>query len=496
LSNQPGTGSQSAVRRPSGLSYWMDRVIEECDRALLDLNAESVHDLRIALRRCRTIADGFMVIDPDKSWKVMKKECGRIFKRLGELRDVQVMMGWIPQFGTYADPAAARMMNHLVRREQQLKLEAIESLRSFDRKAWSSWSKRLQKRSRLIPLEGRVFQLDALRAWEEAYQLHKEALRNRSDRSFHALRIGLKRLRYTVENFLPARHEQWGQDFKNLQDYLGEVHDLAVLWDTGIQIQAFPDTESRKRWRSRLHSEKQRRVERYREKTVGPDSLWSVWRAGLPPKERLRSVALLWLQKSAYLRGTDLKHARRVRSLALQLYRSLKTLRPASRGEDRDWRSILHAAAIFHEVGGAAMRKKHGRASARVLCRFPDLPGFPRELLLRTASIVRYHHHGLGILEAEHLAGIQDRQRQAMIMLAGILRIAEALVRYCHPPIAHISIPRDSECIIIEAEGYSESGRHVEKLARDRHLLEYASNRPVLIRRAGSANHSVRQDPI
>src|SRR5208337_2788670 len=51
--------------------------------------------LRVALRRCRSLADGLMAIDSDPNWKAMKKAGKRLFQRLGDLRDIQIMMEWI-----------------------------------------------------------------------------------------------------------------------------------------------------------------------------------------------------------------------------------------------------------------------------------------------------------------------------------------------------------------------------------------------------------------
>src|SRR5208337_4327091 len=51
--------------------------------------------LRVALRRCRSLADGLIAIDPDPNWKAMKKAGKRLFQRLGDLRDVQIMMEWL-----------------------------------------------------------------------------------------------------------------------------------------------------------------------------------------------------------------------------------------------------------------------------------------------------------------------------------------------------------------------------------------------------------------
>ena len=100
-------GCNIAVRRRGlreakpkiGLRAWMERVLEECDRAAAGFEADPVHDLRVALRRCRSLADGLMALDTDPSWKDMKKAGKKTFPGLGELRDMQVMQEWIEKLG-------------------------------------------------------------------------------------------------------------------------------------------------------------------------------------------------------------------------------------------------------------------------------------------------------------------------------------------------------------------------------------------------------------
>ena len=57
---------------------------------------------------------------------------------------------------------------------------------------------------------------------------------------FHRLRITIKRFRYIVENFLPLQHAAWSDDLKHIQDLLGDVHDLDVLWFDGYTGERFP----------------------------------------------------------------------------------------------------------------------------------------------------------------------------------------------------------------------------------------------------------------
>src|ERR1700758_2718319 len=84
----------------------MLRVLEECDNVSANFSADPVHDLRVALRRCRSIADGMMAMDPDRNWKAMKKAGKQLFQRLGSLRDVQIMMEWIEKLKMAVNPPA------------------------------------------------------------------------------------------------------------------------------------------------------------------------------------------------------------------------------------------------------------------------------------------------------------------------------------------------------------------------------------------------------
>src|SRR5215813_6852103 len=99
------------VKQAQGFAHWMARVPEECQRAGVDLAADPVHDLRVALRRCRSMADGLMAVDPDPDWRAMKKAGRALFRSLGELRDVQVMMEWVQKLGPAEDSETQALMS-------------------------------------------------------------------------------------------------------------------------------------------------------------------------------------------------------------------------------------------------------------------------------------------------------------------------------------------------------------------------------------------------
>src|SRR5215467_9995924 len=104
--------------KTTGLRYWMLRVLDECDRVCADFRADPVHDLRVALRRCRSLADGMIAMDPDPQWKAMKKAGKALFQRLGALRDVQIMMEWIEKLHPHVVPTPATADENGVTGEQ------------------------------------------------------------------------------------------------------------------------------------------------------------------------------------------------------------------------------------------------------------------------------------------------------------------------------------------------------------------------------------------
>src|SRR5260370_35392897 len=229
----------------------MEGVLVEGGRAAAGFEGDPVHELRVALRRCRSLADGLMALDPDSSWKDMKKAGRKLFQALGELRDMQVMQGWIEKLsgandndpsapGASNDPVAVKLLDHVHLREAVCKQLALKDLNQFDRKQWRQWTRILPRRAgRGRP--GSVVDLHlALEKWTAAYDLHKHALRTRSQVALHQLRIGIKRFRYRVENYLPRQHAWCGDDLKELQDLLVDGRELYVLWAHAIGVQAFP----------------------------------------------------------------------------------------------------------------------------------------------------------------------------------------------------------------------------------------------------------------
>lgn len=481
-------GSHTREKK-AGLLYWAQRALEECDKASQDFAADPVHDLRVAIRRCRSLADGFLSVDPDPEWKQMKKLGKSLFRSLGELRDTQVMMEWVAKLAEDHDSVRQALLHTLAHKETTQKVAAQEALRNFDRKRWLALNTNLAKRTGKVPMEGLVFQHLALERLLDAQGLHRQALKNRTQTGYHQLRIGIKRFRYTVENFLPQRHEKWAPDLRDLQDALGEVHDLDVL-RAAIRGHDDISPEDAARWQQRIAEERQQRLDLYRKKMLGRNSLWRMWRAELPSGPALEKAALEKLRMWASFLDPDTGHSHRVTRFALQLYDALSQHGVLSGGPE--YRRILEAAAIVHDVGRKKSANGHLKRGYRMICKLKPPLGWSDEELRCVAAVARYHRGELPQKADSHFVGLSARRRSGLLPVIGILRLANAFDSAHDGKVTRISVEQNDGTLTVSGQGLQEISPTAEGLAKARYLLEAVSGvnlriRPLLAKPAATS---------
>jgi CHAD domain-containing protein len=490
--DSPAAETPSPAPRTVGFAHWMERVLEECRRASQDLAPDPVHDLRVALRRCRSMADGLMAMDPDPAWKAMKKAGKRLFSSLGELRDVQVMTEWVQKLGPAEDPETVALLSLLAGREHQQKIRAGEAVQTFDTHQWTRWSRELPRRATRIKPGSLVFQHLALERWTAAYALHRKAWRNPSQVVLHQLRIGLKRFRYIVENFLPEQHQAWSSDLKQMQDLLGDIHDLDVLWATAIEVNAFTSEESRQRWHDMVREAREKRVARYRERMAGPGSLWRVWRAPLPKGEQVQLAAAARLELWASFLDPDFAHSERVARLATELFDGLSGLGLGPACPERDLRAILRAAALSHDVGKSRHDKGHHKSSYRLIRRLPPPLGWSQGDFQLAATVARFHRGALPQSRHKAIRDLGIADKRVALYLAGILRLADALDRPRLTTTQRLHVEKKKGALLVAASGYSPWTPAAENIAAARYLLEVVLRKPILIK---SLKRTVRKKP-
>ena len=273
------------------------RVKKEQALAVDGLAVGPVHDLRVALRRCRSLAEGFSVLNPHPKWRRLRKACKELLLGLAELRDTQVMEEWVRRLGLEKGLAGAALMSSLDAERRHARRAAHRSLKNFSGKRWKRWSRSLPERAERISASPAHFARLALRRLAQARERERHWRKSQGRQAAHHLRIALKRFRYLVESFLPEQKTAWGLDLRRLQGSLGDIHDLDVLRQRVLRMlraQA-ADSQTRGRWLGKIERARNQAVESYwqaivlksgsRSAGAGSRTLWDRW------EKKLRQLA-------------------------------------------------------------------------------------------------------------------------------------------------------------------------------------------------------------
>jgi CHAD domain-containing protein len=467
----------------SRLTKWMHSVLIEMDAVRKHFKPRNVHDLRVALRRCRSIAQGLAELDPDSAWERLRKETKKPLDALGGLRDTEVMRGWIGRLHVNDKSSTDLLLAMLNESERAAIRRTEKEFSHFDKKQWRKWTHQLPSRSACIVSDGPAAELLALERWREAWAAHSYAFRTRSKVSLHGLRIALKHFRYSIENFLPARNAEWGGELKRIQDILGDIHDLDVLWATLVRLTPALSATVRAKWEAAIQPQRVSRLAAYRAKMTGPKSRFPVWRAALPEGEALERARLDWLAVWAAFLDPDYSHSAYVAKIAELLFDGIlaagvPVILPVRAG------SLLEAAAILHDVGRAQGPRNHQKKSYHMIREKIPPPGWTAAEMEIVATVARYHRGALPNAGQKSWAAIPADQKESVLFLAGILRLATVLGSNGNSVITEMKVENVEEpgaALSIRVTGYTGEEPLASRLAAERHLLESVLHRAIVI---------------
>ena len=202
----------------------------------------------------------------------------------------------------------------------------------------------------------------------------------------------------------------------------------------------------------------------------------------MPQGEQVKSAAMARLKLWASFLDPDFAHAQRVARLALQLHDGLAAKGLVPRDRSRDLRSILQAAALLHEIGRSKGQKKHHNAHARMVRKLHAPLGWNAKDLQFAGLISRYHRGALPSQEQSEFGRLRAGQRKKVELLAGILRLAEALDAPRDSAVGRLRVESNNGYLAVFADGYSANAPLAERVARARYLLESVYEKPVMVR--------------
>ena len=465
-------------------SFWMEQVLKERELVRASPSPDAVHDLRVAIRRCRSVAAAMEEMDPDPVWPAMRRAARKLFRALGALRDAQVMEELVKKFGPENDPVRAHLEGYFKAQEAQLRAVALHAVAKFDIKSWKHLARVLRKHSRQVPAGGLAAECLALERFQDAKELHAKALRTEKPKPWHALRISLKRFRYTVESLLPEHYAIWSENLKRVQDLLGEVHDLDVLSDV-VKKSDFVETEdSLNLWAEIIGRERQERLRTYRQLTLGKTSLWNVWRAGLPTNGRVEAAAEARLRATARAVDPDANRTSQISRIAVAIYEALKRANAGTAFREPPLRRILLAAARLHGAGAANTDKSRQKAARKFILGLPLPPGWNNEEWELLGAVVRYHRGTEPSEKSGPFSKLSAERQNRVRALTGVLRLALALRKCGVESGAGLRAEKSEETIVLHVRGLVDDVETAARLGAGKHLLEEYLGIPLILKPA------------
>jgi CHAD domain-containing protein len=467
-----------------GLVFWMQRVLRELERVREAPEPDAVHDLRVALRRCRSIAAAMKEVDPHPAWEEMRKAGRKLFRRLGALRDAQVQEDWVKKLGAESDKLRSVILSALESRERASREEALRVADRFDAKEWKSLGTALRGRARLVPPGGLAAQCLALERLAEARELHRLALRSERPKPWHKLRIGVKRFRYTTEGLLPEHYAAWSEDLKRVQDLLGDIHDLDVLRELvkeaaeeGLEIE-------RAAWNETITRERTARIETYRQLTLGTVSLWNRWQLGLPSNGQMEAAGLARIQTTARAADTHLRRTLQDAKLARGILDAFRRAKIAAEFSDKWFRRTFVAAARLQGVRPDGAGKAGQKAARKFLAALPAPPGWTDEDWQIVAMAVRFHRGAEPRPDRGAMAKLSEDQKKRVCQIAGMLRLGRALRKVGISTPKGMRASQSAEATVLTVQDIPDSPDVSAKLAAAKHLLERGTGKPILLKSA------------
>jgi CHAD domain-containing protein len=459
----------------------MNRVLEKLESLQSSPEADTVHDLRVVIRRCRSLAAAIEEIDPDPAWPKMRRVARKLFRGLGAVRDAQVIEEWIKKLAPENEPVRMHLLATLETDEKQRIGDALRAANRFDKKEWIELERHLRHRIRLVPVGGLAAECLALERLEEAKELHNRAQRTEKPKPWHELRIGLKRFRYTLEALLPEHSSACGENLKRLQDLLGDIHDLDVLSEMLDENKSSETAEPSKSWQEKIARERGGRVETYRQLTLGKTSLWHQWRHNLPNGKRLEAAAMARLNATARAADSRSRKTSQVARIALRIFEVLRRVDSAPVLQEFNMRRLMQATAKLHGIDSANGRSLSQKAVRKFLLGLTVPPNWTPEEWDLMAWSVRFHR-GPEPKQKNGFAKLSEDHQTTVRTVAGVLRLARALKKSGLEGPVGLRCENSSEAILLSVPGLQDTAEIAARLASAKHLLESVLDKPLILK--------------
>ncbi|WP_455278171.1 YfcE family phosphodiesterase [[Eubacterium] cellulosolvens] len=220
-----------------------------------------------------------------------------------------------------------------------------------------------------------------------------------------------------------------------------------------------------------------------------PENLAQMLLCGLPlkkiiRKERVKKQKMTWrnkesliiIKKVAQKYEDKSTHPEQVKKVALKLFDALKPLHKLGALE-RYW---LECAAMLHDIGWSRGGTGHNKTSLKLILNDCDLPFNTVERYV-IGSIARYHRKKLPNKKHYNYASLSPTERQKVVVLSSILRVADAL-DYSHGSIVkNLRVSINPTSITIKCKVNQNPVLEEQSLNKKKDLFEKTFSKDLII---------------
>jgi CHAD domain-containing protein len=469
----------------------MKRALDELARLQADPNPDVVHDLRVALRRCRSVAAAVEEIDPHPDWAEMRDCARKLFRSLGKLRDAQVMEQWVGKIQPQDDSVKRALLESLTATEESAKKKALQNAVRFGVQRWHELERVLTSRLRRIPADGEAACCLALERLEEARELHRRALRTETPEPWHELRIGVKRFRYTLEALVPSLHGRWSDSLKRVQDMLGDIHDVDVLLELVRETRANLPGElgGGMDWDSAIAQVREAKLEDYRKLALGHSNIWQTWLKSFPKQDWERFTAGRIAATRKCMDG-KLRRSMVARRLALKLWSQLRASGAGEIFANAKERVVLDSAARLIGVRLQDSKKRRTKLARTFLLKSPVPPAWSFAEWERVAWAVRFQRGPEPSNGSKRFSKLSVEQQAGIALHAGILRLALAIQRAGITSGAALQLESLPQGLLLHIRGVEETPDNAASFAKAKRLLEHSLGKTILLHLDPDVQHN------
>ena len=210
--------------------------VQQSQHCYETFSEDSVHELRVAIRRLLALVELLRVVKPQLGLKKLRHACKDHLDKFDQLRDTQVMLTNVSRSMTEY-PQQEVFHSYLLHREKQLLQSTQEELKAFDVGANLRQLKKVRTALKgaddKADLECRLFAaVDA--AYGEVLQRHR-CIDPKQAATIHRVRVSFKYFRYMAEilqQILSVYPAGYSKRMRHYQTIMGDIQDADVMLST------------------------------------------------------------------------------------------------------------------------------------------------------------------------------------------------------------------------------------------------------------------------